>query len=137
MASERGRTFECRRCGARAIVAIEAHPSHTPWDDMTEPYDFSPELEGKARDAACILSLVRCPACARRSRAAIARSLGRATSFAIGVGVLAATFALAAFLPRWSLYLLPLGAIAGLLPGGLTEWRRWTAASEARVVRRL
>jgi len=126
------RDFECARCGAQAMVVVEARAARTPVHALT---DGDTGGLGAQADATNTLGLLRCPACGQRPRTALPGSIARVVLYTLG-GMLVFYMAARVVLGRAFLFRLPdwttpaIVLVFGLTAAGI-ELRRWCAAARA------
>ena len=128
------RLFECGRCGAQAIVFVDAQAARSPVHALT---DGDTDGLGAHADATNTLGLMRCPVCRERSRTAVVGSVARIVLYTLG-GMLVFYMASRLALGRKFLFRLPDWTTPVIvLTFGLTalgiELRRWRAAARAVV----
>ena len=126
------RLFECRRCGAQAVVFVDAQAARSPIHALT---DGDTDGLGAHADATNTLGLMRCPSCHERPSTAVPGSIARVVLYTLG-GMLVFYMAARVALGRKFLFRLPDWTTPAIvLTFGLTalgiELRRWRAAARA------
>lgn len=128
------RLFECTRCGAQAVVFVDAQAARSPVHALT---DGDSDGLGAHGDATSTLGLMRCPSCHERPRTAVVGSVVRVVLYTLG-GMIVFYMAARVALGRKFLWRLPDWTTPAIvLTFGLTaigiELRRWRAAARAVV----